>query len=98
MRLIKASILCAVLLVLASHVQIILRVGLIFSLEDFWGQSKDCPVNVVTDSTDPVDTCISFLGSLIKKIQSLDLRLDTMNTLVQTIINASVSDIQRAKR
>lgn len=56
------------------------------------------PVHVKTDSTDPVDTCVSFLRSLLKKIQSRDIQLDVMNTLVQTVVNASTMDLERAKR
>ncbi|XP_036150677.1 uncharacterized protein LOC118648473 [Monomorium pharaonis] len=56
------------------------------------------PVNVATDSTDPVDTCMNFLGSLIKNIRTPDLKLDIMNTLVQTVVNASLTDLERVKK
>lgn len=50
------------------------------------------PVNVMKDIADPVDACMSFLGSLLKKIQSRDKQLDVMNNLVQTVMNASLTD------
>lgn len=53
---------------------------------------------ITSNSTDTIDTCMSFIGSLLKKIQSKELQLDVMNTLVQTVINANVTDLERAKR
>lgn len=50
--------------------------------------------DAINSTTDSIDTCMNFLGSLLKKIQSRDIQLDIMNTLVQTVINASVTDLQ----
>ncbi|XP_046386397.1 uncharacterized protein LOC124156110 [Ischnura elegans] len=46
----------------------------------------------------PVDACMSFLGSILKQFQSEELRLEVMNTLVQTVITARTSDLVKAKR
>lgn len=54
--------------------------------------------NTTNSTTDSIDTCMNFLSSLLKKIQSRDIQLDIMNTLVQTVINASITDLERAKR
>jgi len=55
-------------------------------------------VNNITDIIDPVDACMSFLGSLIKNLQLPESRLDIMNTLIQIVIKASAIDVERSKK
>lgn len=44
------------------------------------------------DNINPVDTCMSFLGSLIKTLQP-EMRLEIMNSLVQTVLKACAINI-----
>lgn len=46
---------------------------------------------------DPVDTCMAFVGSIVKRIKNEILKLDIMNTLVQTVINASTENLENER-
>ncbi|XP_071653675.1 uncharacterized protein [Temnothorax longispinosus] len=49
-----------------------------------------------TDSPpETVDGFLMFLGSILRNFQNEDLRLDVMNTCLQTCINARTADLQR---
>lgn len=54
-------------------------------------------INNVTDNDEPINTYMKFLGSLLKNFKCPQLKLDIMNTLVQTVINASAVDLKRTK-
>ncbi|PSN53625.1 hypothetical protein C0J52_00910 [Blattella germanica] len=47
---------------------------------------------------DPVDACMQFLSSMLKEFRSEELRLETMNELVKTVIQAKTSDLQQARK
>lgn len=57
-------------------------------------KSLDTTVNNHSSNTsDPVDACMAFVGSILKHIKNEVLKLDMMQVLVQTVINASTQDI-----
>ncbi|KAJ4428481.1 hypothetical protein ANN_24518, partial [Periplaneta americana] len=50
------------------------------------------PITMAAPSC-PVDTCMTFLGSVLKEFKSEQLKLDVMNSLVQAVINAKSTDL-----
>ncbi|CAL1672924.1 unnamed protein product [Lasius platythorax] len=70
------------------------------AIESIAQSLKASPTSVsnVTDNTNPVDICMNFLGSLIKNLKLPEIRLDIMNTLIQTVIEASAIDLERSKK
>ncbi|XP_032689109.1 uncharacterized protein LOC116852656 [Odontomachus brunneus] len=50
--------------------------------------------NLSCDTSDPVDACMAFVGSLLKNIKNKVLKLDVMHVLIQTVINASTTDLE----
>jgi len=58
------------------------------------GFSQDTAANSLShNASDPVDACTAFIGSILKSIDNEVLKLNTMNILVQTVINASIQDL-----
>lgn len=72
-------------------------VGAIESIADSLRQPQSIPSAIESRSLDPVDSCVRFLGSILKEINCEELKLDVMNTLVQTVINAKTNDIQKTQ-
>lgn len=57
--------------------------------------------NLSNNMSDPVDTCITFVGSILKRFKIETLKLEVINTLVQTVINAinaSTQDLESIRR
>lgn len=50
-----------------------------------------------TSSLDPVDDCVTFLGSLLKTFQDEELKLEVMNNLTQIVIKAKSKDLKMLK-
>lgn len=50
-----------------------------------------------TSSSDPVDGCVTFLGSLLKTFQDEELKLEVMNDLTQVVIKAKSKDLKNVK-
>lgn len=47
--------------------------------------------------SDPVDTCMAFIGSILKRIKNERLQFKVMNRLVEMVINVSTQDVQDAR-
>lgn len=50
---------------------------------------RDAYTNNPSNMSDPVDTCMTFVGSILKRFTNEKLKFEVMNELVQTVINAS---------
>lgn len=51
--------------------------------------------NPSNNISDPVDMCMIFVGSMLKRFKNE--KLEVMNTLVQTVINTNTQDIETAR-
>lgn len=52
--------------------------------------------NPINEDENVVNNCMKFIGSLLKEIQSSQLKLDVMNTLIQTVINAKTEYLRNS--
>jgi len=62
-------------------------------------QRTDTSINNSANNVlDPVDTCMAFIGSLLKHFKNERLQFQVMNRLVEMVIIASTEDLQGEKR
>jgi len=54
--------------------------------------------NSANNVLDPVDTCMAFIGSLLKHLKNESLQFQVMNRLVEMVISASTENLQGEKR
>lgn len=53
--------------------------------------------NTSSSLSDPVDSFVAYLGSLLKSFQNEDLKLDVMNNVSQIVMNAKLEDFRQFK-
>lgn len=51
-----------------------------------------------TSSLDPVDSFVTFLGSLLKSFQNEELKLEVMNNVTQIVIKEKSKDLKQGKK
>lgn len=59
---------------------------------DTVGNYSSCNTSCV--QPDPVDTCMTFVASILKRMTNEILKYDVMQTVIQTVINASTQDLE----
>lgn len=55
--------------------------------------SSNASTNRSLNDADPVDACMAFIGSVLKRFKNKTFKFEVMNTLVQTVINASTENL-----
>lgn len=55
--------------------------------------STNNPSNNISDP----DICMIFMGSMLKRFKNETLKLEVMNTLIQTVINANTQDLETTR-
>lgn len=61
-------------------------------------QQIDAPTNnSLNNVSDLMDTCMAFVGSILKRFRSKSLQFQIMNRLIEMFINTSTEDLQRTR-